>query len=1047
MYNLPDQIFEQYNRAQVSTSMGLFAELSHAWFAIDNALYMWDYTSPSPQLLGFESQPNNITAVSLVVPRAGVFLPTITHAIVLATTKEIQVLGLGPETGAGGVTTFSLYQTGMSVSLKNLIVTSIASSTKTGRIFFGGEGDNDVYELIYQQEEKWFSSRCAKVNHTAAGLSNLGLPELPFWGQKTREHIKQMVVDDTRNLLYTLSSVSSIRVFHITPEGGLNLAITRTAADIYNNIGHIVTPNETLNSRIPIISISPVPVTEAARYHLVATTCTGYRIYLSVLSSSGWVTTTAAPSNMLAQHVKTPPIDGSRGSIQPQSSSNSVVGYQASNPANGPIRTLTMARTARRYSPGYFFCLVEKDGQQNVDSLFMSSPDSGRLARPPEPGQPNGTAETASWLQLGSRAEDIGIVTSYSAPSSTPGAFGNELAVQFDASSPEVAVLTNTGVHIIRRRRLVDVFAALVRNGGGDEGLEGDVKKLIRLYGRTETLATALAVACGQGNDTASERTARVNDPEVLDFARKVFIEFGGKATVNENRLVDQSIPAIDAVRPSPRHDSIALYLARLLRSIWRTSIVKEGRGPTGGYAILPAVGLQKLQDVQKDLSSLQTFFTTNKSFIDGLSGPEALTRATTKQEEIALQGEHRAVYSLVKLVADTIEGISFILVLFEERVEEIVPLLPEERRPQFLQLTFEALFSSRQGYDIAKDLVKAIVNRNIAKGSNVETVAEALRRRCGSFCSAEDVVTFKAQELLKRASEAGSNTEYGRNLLNESLSLFQQVADSLPMDYLESAVRQYISMQFYAGAILLALRVAKETDKADEALSWMNDGRPESDGRSTKFQARTKCYDLIHEIISSMESVADSSGFGDGQPSLLATRRREAYEVISKSTDEVFLTNLYDWYLAQGWDQRLLETDSFFIVTYLERKASDNISHADLLCRYYSRNNRFYDAATVQLMLAKSSFDLPLERRVEYLSRAKANASTNTPGTGRQSRQRLLTEITDCLDVANIQDDIFHRLKEDPRLQGEKRAEVLKDVGGRLLVMDEVRNFQLMCL
>jgi nuclear pore complex protein Nup155 len=45
IYNIPDQIFEQYNRAQVSTIMGLFAELHYAWVAIDNALYMWDSQS------------------------------------------------------------------------------------------------------------------------------------------------------------------------------------------------------------------------------------------------------------------------------------------------------------------------------------------------------------------------------------------------------------------------------------------------------------------------------------------------------------------------------------------------------------------------------------------------------------------------------------------------------------------------------------------------------------------------------------------------------------------------------------------------------------------------------------------------------------------------------------------------------------------------------------------------------------------------------------------------------------------------------------------
>jgi nuclear pore complex protein Nup155 len=36
MYDIPDQIFDQYNRAQVSTSMGLFAELNLVSLAPDS---------------------------------------------------------------------------------------------------------------------------------------------------------------------------------------------------------------------------------------------------------------------------------------------------------------------------------------------------------------------------------------------------------------------------------------------------------------------------------------------------------------------------------------------------------------------------------------------------------------------------------------------------------------------------------------------------------------------------------------------------------------------------------------------------------------------------------------------------------------------------------------------------------------------------------------------------------------------------------------------------------------------------------------------------
>lgn len=286
MYNIPDQIFDQYNRAQVSTSMGLFAELNHAWVAIDNALYIWDYTHPNPQLVGFEDQPNSINAVKLAKPRAGVFLPSITHLLVISTTAEVILLGMGCETTPGGARQVSLYQTGMSVSIRGLDIHVIASSDATGRIFFGGSTDNDVYELTYQQEERWFQGRCSKVNHTSSRIAAF-TPSLSFT-QKTTETVEQMEIDDTRRLLYTLSSSSTIRVFHMKPDGALALAITKPAMDIYANIGHIIASNETLNPKVPIVSISPIPAAEASRYHLMATTATGYRIYLSATASYSW---------------------------------------------------------------------------------------------------------------------------------------------------------------------------------------------------------------------------------------------------------------------------------------------------------------------------------------------------------------------------------------------------------------------------------------------------------------------------------------------------------------------------------------------------------------------------------------------------------------------------------------------------------------------------------------------------------------------------------------------------------------------------------------
>ncbi|KAJ9609842.1 hypothetical protein H2200_006171 [Cladophialophora chaetospira] len=1033
-YRIPDEIFEQYNNAQLSTSMGLFAELKMAWTTIDNALYMWDYTAGKPELLGYEGQPHSIFAVKLAKPRPGVFLPHVTNIITIATTADVFLLGLGKDPAAGAAAGLSLFQTGMSVSVKGLDVSVIAASEKTGRIFFGGRSDNEIYELTYQQEDRWFASKCSKICHTSGATKALTWSFGAF-GSAQKEYVVQIAVDDSRDLLYTLSSASNIRVFHIKPDGGLPLLVTKPAVEIYDNIGHIINQSETLNNRVRIESISPIPASEASRYHLVAITATGYRIYLSAKSATGYSygapARVGAPISVQAQHVKVPPVSQSPG-----------YGVEGSANVHQPIKSLTRtSRNATRFPPGYFFCFLSSHDSP-VDSLFISAPDAGRLLRSSEPGQPSRTSESAMYLSLGSRVEDVGLVVPYSAPILNPIGYGNDLAVQFDKPVPEVAILTNTGIHTVRRRRLVDVFAAMTRVGGGPEGFQHEITNFIRTYGRTETLATALAVACGQGvEDTGNAQTLRINDPEVLELARKTFIEHGGKPSINQNSITDRSMPLIDAVRPSPRHAAVALYLSRILRSTWKNVIAKEVT-TAAGYSVNPAVALEKLREVQESLSALQRFFQTNKSFIKGLGGADDLDGTSTKDDEIALRGEHRALHSMVKFTSDTIEGLSFILVLFEERVAEIVPLLPEASRPEMLKLTFEELFTSRKGYDLAKELVKAIVNRNIAKGSNVETVAEALRRKCGSFCSADDVVIFKAQEQVRRAAEAEMNSEVQRNLLNESLKLFEQVAHSLPNDYLQSAVKQYTDLQFFAGAIQIILRVAHEKDKANEALSWMAEGRPESDARKAKFDLRSQCYDLVHAVIAAVDENAEQNpGFVDGQPTVAATRRNEAYDVISRSKDEAFLTNLYDWYLEQKWYDRLLATESPFIVTYLQRKSSQEILYADLLWKYYGQGNQFSEAAKIQLQLARSSLPLSLEKRIEYLSRARANASTYTPGSNRKIKQQLLQEISELLDVATIQDEILQRLQDDYRLGPERRQEVLDQVNGQILDINTLFN------
>ncbi|KAL1623022.1 hypothetical protein SLS56_008433 [Neofusicoccum ribis] len=1055
-YNIPDRIFEQYNEAQVSTMMGLFAELSHAWVVIDNALYLWDYTLPNSELIGFEDQPNIITAVKLVKPRAKVFVDQITHLLVVATTTDMILIGVAHKQTPEGVNEVALYQTNMRASIRGIGVRCIEGSAKTGRIFFGGEITDDVYELTYQQEERWFGSKCGTVNHVNKSMINyvnntlklsftstMLSPVMGLVQPASKEHVVQLVVDDSRNLLYTLSSQSAIRVFHMKNMASLDCVITRSFQTLRTQIGHMVASSDLITSQTELASITPISATEAARLNLMAITNTGCRIFLSATSGGFYSTDiTSAPSSMQVHHVKFPP--GKTNDPANNAPVQQIGGYQVTA-IDTNSRALTVTTKAARFAPGYFLCFV-RDEVSQAEKLFLSSPDSGRIARPAEPAQIPRFYEKGQWIPLGSNMQDVGLVTGQFGATSTPLGFGNELAVQFDKATSEFAILTNTGVHTIRRRRLVDVFAAAIKSGGGEEGLETEIKNFVRVYGRSETCATALAVACGQASDVTHDyRVAKLTDNETLEFARKAFIEYGGKPTYNENLQLDNNADRVDNVRPSPRHEGVALYISRLLRSVWKVPILKEGATPAGGLDVAPTVDLFKLQSIQRDLTHLQEFLEANKNFIEGLAGPEALGRVATPQEEIALRGEHRAMMSLIKLMTNVIEGISFVLVLFDEKVDEIVLSLPEGIRGHVRQMTFESLFAAPEGRELAKELVKAIVNRNIEKGSNVDTVAEALRRRCGSFCSADDVVIFKAQEKLRKAQDAGAQSEVGRQLLNDSLNLFQKVASSLSMEHLQGAIEQYISMSFFAGAIRLALRVAQQGDRGNKALGYIKDGLQIQDPRKKEFEQRKNCYNLIHNIILAVDAAARTEPeMIDGQLTPTARRKMEAYEEINTAVDEVFQNDLYDWYLEQGWSDRLLEITSDYVIKYLERKSVEEARHADLLWRYYAHHHRFFEAAQVQLQLARSTFDLILEQRIRYLSQAKSNASTRLTGLAdvpmsRQSRQELLREASDLLDLATIQSDILDRMKGERRLAADRKPEVIKSLNGQILPLDDL--------
>ncbi|KAK5167180.1 uncharacterized protein LTR77_007910 [Saxophila tyrrhenica] len=1053
-YELPAKLLDQTNHSGLALQLGIFPAIGHAWAALDNCLYLWDYTLPNPEIIGYEEQSHTITSVDLALPQAGVFIKEVAHLIVLTTTADMQLLGVAANTAPSGNKTIQLYNTKMSIPVRGLAVEHVVS-TKTGRIFFVGSFSEDIYEFRYQQNDGWFTSKTTRICHTKTQFSMIGENTSRtlgsfLGGQKAQAQIKQMVVDDSRDLFYTLSTRDEIKVWRIQPE--LSCAVMRSMGALRQNLSHMM-PRSELLENCNLASLSAIPATEASRVALVATTTTGCRLYIS-LTRGNWYgggggTGRDPPNSMQILHVRFPPSDPN---LQQQSAgSPSQPGQNAVAPYGAQGSTVDLnsqvlkgTEYGLRLPPGNFLASLRSSPGQG--RLFCAATDAGRVKNYEAAQMNRRFPEFGMFIDL--PGDFYRMIDTSSQPygaTGQPAGFGNELATQFDQPSTEIAIVTSSAIQMIRRRRLVDMFAAMMKYRSTDDGLEGEVKRFISRYGRDEMAATALAVACGQGIDVASDsRLTSITDPEVREGARKAFTDYGGDPEFNANALTTNNANPVDNVRPSPRCIGMALYISRLVRSIWRKPIILETVAPGQAVMLTSTVGAQKLRNVQEALTKLYEFLDANKSFINGLNGAQAASRGVSRQTDLANQGEAKHMDSLMKLIPRMIEGIAFVLTLFENKLEDILAGLGDESRQKAKQLTYESLFVSSDGRELAKELVKAIVNLNIANGSNVDTVAEALRRKCGSFCSADDVVIFKAQEQVKRASEAGGQSETGRVLLNESQRLFQKVAPSLSDDHLKWATEQYVNMAFYAGAIQLCLVVAGERDRAKAAAGWLKDGRPENDPRKDAFEKRERCFHLAFAVIEALDAETQSVPERmEGQYTVAAKRRNEAYDVVNTSDDAVFQTCLYDWYIGNSQSDRLLDIQGHYVTDYLTRRAQEGRGHADLLWRYYAHHNDYLQAASVQLDLARGFFELSLEERIEYLSRARTNASTRQTALmdSRQSKQQLLREISDLLDVANIQDDILQRMKSEPRLTGQRREEVLKELNGTIRPIDELYN------
>ncbi|KAK0208086.1 nucleoporin [Desarmillaria ectypa] len=1067
LVGIPDALFQHYSNTNVNTRMGLMPEIERTWISVENKLLLWDYVEGN-EISSFEDQPYVISNVALVKPKKGLFIDEISYLLVICTPMTVVLIGVALSPGVKRKT-LQLYATDLIVNTDTQMSSVIG--TPDGRIFMAGSHDGSLYELHYQATESWFGKRVQLINHSVGGMQSL-IPR--FVSSNVEDRIVSLVSDDARRCFYTLTEKNAIAVYK--PTSDKSVEHVQTLSGLYKSIQDKVpgAPSVTPQN-FRIISIHPVDVSESrSGIQLVAVTSTGVRLYFApaiAYSSSfgGYSSTSSGVRPLQLFHVRTPPTTISHPDEQEPTFRQPVAAYgTVPTPTRQQGRTFTFTGLdVSCYIDGLTVAAQETD-VDGKDFLLCMSPDLTRIGnldqivtntqsaqRYGAVGAPSGSnraplIEYAALLAIPGRTWAMAPVprnlpnweTGLPAPVVT-----NELASQFVESPPEIMILTNVGLTFLMKRRALDYLKAVIE----EVQSEGNVQPLIEFrdsFGRNQTCTMLLGLASGNSFlDTTESASLAVSPPDIAAVAKQAFYDFGERPIWSERMVYGNE--AQGKALYSGRREGFALYFARLVRRIWKSKLTRTSASGVHEPTVSEAV----LVTVQKNLYSLKDLLDRNPHLFHSSPGDTAVRASAAEQQ--AWKAEQSSVVELMSLLTRTIEALSFILLLTDYRIGDLITRCEADVQNMFKALTFEDLITTQNGMTVSRALVNVVIDQQIGQQLSVDTISEVLQQRCGSFCSSDDVMLYKAKENIRKAVETKNPVEKD-NWLSESLRLYIKGVRILDLQKLREICGDFQQLTYAKGAVDLPLVCANVFDAENIGLEYWAAGMPANDVRKEFYERRLHCYELVLDSLNVFEGSSQTANSlsRDDQD----TVRSHAYEYAFASQDEMFHSTLYDWLIDRGLADDLLEIRPTFLESHLRREPA-TVKKYQLLWQYYVKDGQPLRAAEVLSALAESTdFDLHLTDRLECLTLAAGNAKSHPVSSGGRHETAIafLTGLEERLDVAQVQLDLYNHLY--PHIgDAEEVGQRIKQLDQRLFTISELyqdyaipfdlADFKLLCI
>ncbi|XP_049867137.1 nuclear pore complex protein Nup154 [Pectinophora gossypiella] len=1027
---LPPEIMEHFAHMQCNCLMGVFPEISRVWLAIDSNIYVWAFEHGS-DVAYFDGLGETIVSVGLVKPKSGVFQSFVKYLLVLTTTVEIVVLGVtfssSKSDGSDGFEEIHLVPEPVFVLPTDGVPMMSVKSTAKGRIFMGGK-DGCLYEITYQAQLGWFGKHCKKVNHSTSALSFL-VPSFLNAALYDEDPIVKIEVDNSRNILYTLSEKGCIEVFDLGHDGeSISKVVRLTQGNIVSSAVDIVKTLEAYNFK-PVVAISAVDDSESEHLNLVAVTQTGARLYFSTGSGDANQSGSQRPQYLTLLHVRMPPGFTSNASVLKPKHVHSAVYENGSlvmvcSGSGGEAETLWCLS---RVMPGPGF-------SEAHTVLTLDGPAWALTALPPT------QVAKLSHALLSKRevwsVSRWAVVTGGGAALLAAGAAPDLLrALLRDCRGPDAQPVKDFfQLHSIDQACACALYLACEDTMSGDLSISEWATRAFYLYGSQLTpaplypqnqtaqlqasmaspkfsprqMSTPMTMRGPQGQIQPGKMNQSYQQPGLNQsypgspnqslqspFQQNMMTPGFNQSTFIGNMSQQQRDPNFSVqVEYSAKHNGLYIYVGRILAPIWNLRCVSKSSTPDNKEFLCSRVTGSDCAHIVQRLQRVAAFMQR--------------TAAPPHSDE------HASLLALNMFISMAIEMLSLWKVLCEHQFHVIAASLPPEQQQALQAASFRELLVG--GQEVACLLLGSLVAGYLRDNASVDGISQKLRQLCPTLYRQEDATCSKANELLIFAKQQKNPSER-EEMLQQALKLCVDVAPNVNLPLVCSKL---LTVGFYSGVVELCVACANKIDPQDKALHYYKSDQPSQDREG--HIAYYRRMEIYREVCAALERLYERSSDTSANESTSSVNaissadasyqgRKLVWECLSRE-DELLHVAVYEWLVSKNLGSELLSLGTApppSLRTYLQAAARSAppptaLHLLDLLWKVLEKCGDHLAAAHVLEGLAtRPGTGATLAQRMSWVS-AGIVCVRGAGGAGGGGGGELLRRLEEAGEVARVQ-------------------------------------------